>query len=116
MNTHTGTGTVRIWKDDPDYMLRSVEELDRLPLTGTGVFVLISETPALGKVIIFLGKLNGRRSPIEEIKRLLVRKELDFYQTNCVAFRSRENAEAAQAERDRLEDIYRPMVESIFAE
>ena len=73
--------------------------------------MLISETPALGKVIVFLGKLNECQSLAEEIKRLLARKELDLYQTNCVAFRSAANAAAAQTERDRLEEFYRPMVE-----
>jgi hypothetical protein len=111
MKSHAATGTVRIWKDDPDYTLRSIDNLDVVPARAAGVYVLISETPALGKVIVLLGKLNEGQSLAEEIKRLLARKELDLYQTNCVAFRATATAAAAHAERDRLEDFYRPMVE-----
>jgi hypothetical protein len=113
MKSHAATGTVRIWRDDPNYSRRSIDDLDSFATGGAGVYVLISETPALGKVIVFLGKLNEGQSLAEEIKRLLARKELDLYQTNCVAFRPAANAVAAHAERDRLEEFYRPMVELV---
>ena len=98
-------GTVKIWQDDPGYVLFALRDLAELPPRAQGVFVLLA-----GLSIVLLDVIDQIYSPAKAIERATVRPDVKRHEPTHVAFLANRTWVEALDESRRLHAFYSPLI------